>query len=118
MVVKAVAVSSITLHSIDENMLVNKTCYPFAFNKNEKLSECADSSRKTNMPGVMDDSRHTGEWNGINDWIVEGSPIVSQQQRLQSTQFINEVPALTPCFFQIDVTITTRQLFIVRPAVH
>lgn len=28
----------------------------------------------------------------INDWIVEGSLIVSQQQQLQSTQFINTVP--------------------------
>lgn len=70
------------------------------------------------MSRVMDDFGHTEEWNGINDWIVEGSPIVSQQRRLQSTQFINGVAALTPCFFQIDVTITTRQLFIVRPAVH
>lgn len=67
---------------------------------------------------VMDNSSHTGKRNGINDWIVEGSPIVSQQWQLQSIQFINGVPALTPCFFQIDVTITTRQLFIVRPAVH
>lgn len=29
----------------------------------------------------------------INDWIVEGPVIVSQQQRLQSTQFINGAPA-------------------------
>jgi len=36
-----------------------------------------------NTPGVMDDSGRAG--------IVEGSLIVSQQRRLQSTQFINGV---------------------------
>lgn len=50
------------------NAPVDKARYSFALNKqtkkgkkDEELSVRADSSRKTNTPGVMDDSCHTEE---------------------------------------------------------